>query len=634
MLKQVKIFHRYEAVDYPRRRGLLREVMLTQDEEHRPMIRAKRGREFLLEIGCISHGDIDIDFYLHRSRRDQKSWKSRCKKRHQWEKHRHTKSEYAHTDYYNAEKCTDKLYRSLQGMSGEFLLDMREDFLLQDAIDLLEHQHVLTSRRPYPEYWDDPLRLVKLTGKHPYQEMKDKEDTLGEIPPQSDRHRYEKRHHHTGKLPHREWLFGQWNYAKTRRKKTRRTNLHLREFRCKEKQPPVRSPYDIFENFYRSLPHSVRRHWRYRQWESVIVSNSPNRTGRYVELLGMALKRRLEVMFQPHDPQRNPYAEFFWNMAGEEQPFFAGCPRKKLPHGAAQFKTWAMQTFFRFPLPPWANHLLFRQCSNKDSELLVKWSEGVSPRRLWRLSKKENGFFHTLPCGIPSLRYALIVSACRAKGCSMHLANAIAGAFIEHIGPGAGPSLSLKEKKTSALYETVLTQSRYLGEWFANIGDAAVAGAAELIDFLFAEHYILCQTSLKHRTLKSLKAEMMHWHERLALAKAGSSNWPPHGLSCFFPEDEVRFEEIYTAKRLHEEGQHQHNCVASYLRRCMQLRCAIVSMRQMSGGARTTIEVRLSDRNIVQAKGACNRPPNYQESRFIRQYAREKELGISCKLCA
>jgi len=52
MVKQVKIFHRYEDVSYPPKRGLLREIMLTDDEEHKPLIRAKRGREQLLQVSC------------------------------------------------------------------------------------------------------------------------------------------------------------------------------------------------------------------------------------------------------------------------------------------------------------------------------------------------------------------------------------------------------------------------------------------------------------------------------------------------------------------------------------------------------------------------------------------------------
>ena len=237
MVKQVKIFHRYEDVSYPPKRGLLREIMLTDDEEHKPLIRAKRGRELLLRVSCHWCCNVDKEFYLHHSRRDLKSWKSRCKKQHQWEKHRHTKTEYENTRYYNAEKDTLELYRRLSTQQGGNVLDVRTDHHLDDALDLLEKEKVVSVRNCCPEQWRDPIRWVKLTGKRLYQAHET--DPFDDSSPESDRHGYEKRRRHTGKLPRR-----------------------------------------------------VRRHWQYRQWDAVITSDSTSRTARYVELLDIALKSR------------------------------------------------------------------------------------------------------------------------------------------------------------------------------------------------------------------------------------------------------------------------------------------------------------------------------------------------------
>ena len=439
--------------------------------------------------------------------------------------------------------------------------------------------------------------------------------------PESDRHGYENRRRHTGKLPRRTWIFDHWEYDKTPRRKPARVNLPHWKWSCKEKAAPRRSSREIFEDYYRTLPRRTRRHWQYRQWDAVITDDSTSRTTRYIEQLNLALKSRLKVMFSTHDRKQNPYAEFFWNMAGEEQLYCMPDPTAKLPHGRTQFETWAVRTFFRFPLPRWASHLLFLQCTHKDTSGLLKWSEGLSPRLLWDLSKKENGIFHTISGSIPSLRFALIVSACRAQGCSNPLARVVAEAFLGHLDRGTP-------------YTTVLTQSRYLGEWFARVGGEAMPHVHDLIDFLSAERFILYQVPLAHRTLKSLLAEMDRWHDRLAEAEAEKSRWLPHDLSHYLPEDEVQFEELCSARQLQEEGRSQHNCVASYLKKCQEERCSIISMRQLFGGARATLEVSLSQKAVIQAKGPCNATPDSRSSRFIRRYAREKALAVTCKLSA
>ena len=213
MVKQVKIFHRYESVHYPPKRGLIREMMLTDDEEHHPFIRAKRGRELLLRVSCHWCCNVDKEFYLHHSRRDLKSWKSRCKKRHQWEKHRHTETEYEQTRYYNAEKDTLELYHRLSTQQGENVLDVRTDHHLDDALDLLEKEKVVSVRNCCPEQWRDPIRLVKLTGKRLYQAHGP--DPFDAPPPASDRHGYENRRRQTGKLPRRTWIYDHWEYDKT-----------------------------------------------------------------------------------------------------------------------------------------------------------------------------------------------------------------------------------------------------------------------------------------------------------------------------------------------------------------------------------------------------------------------------------
>ena len=194
MVRQVKIFHRYEAVCYPPKRGLLREMKLTDDEEHCSLIRAKRGRAVLNEIVCSWYCWMDLEFYLHHSRRDLKSWKSRCKKRHQWETHRHTKAEYENTRYCNAGKAAVELYRWLSTQQGEIVLDVRTDHLLDDALCLLEKRGIVSVGNVCLRHWLDPLRRVKLTGKQLYQAHE--ADSFEAPPPESDRYRYKKQRRH------------------------------------------------------------------------------------------------------------------------------------------------------------------------------------------------------------------------------------------------------------------------------------------------------------------------------------------------------------------------------------------------------------------------------------------------------
>ncbi|MCU0916685.1 MAG: PcfJ domain-containing protein [Planctomycetes bacterium] len=76
------------------------------------------------------------------------------------------------------------------------------------------------------------------------------------------------------------------------------------------------------------------------------------------------------------------------------------------------------------------------------------------------------------------------------------------------------------------------------------------------------------------------------------------------------------FAELTSGAELFREGQAMHHCVASYAGRCAAGHAAIVSLSH-EGVRRVTVEINPRTRQIVQARGACNRSADPAEQRAI-----------------
>ena len=175
MLKQPKKYYRYEFVYSDRRRksGFHREMAYACDEEHIPLIRSKRNKHALF---CYS------DFSYEREAEpwpDQRSWKHRCKKRHQWVKHRYSLRELdmllaGRFSQHNAHE----LLKFLEENPGWIKFDLRDNPLIENAINRLGALGKI-DRFSYNFYtWDCPVALIRL--------KQEKEDTS--VQNEIDRH--------------------------------------------------------------------------------------------------------------------------------------------------------------------------------------------------------------------------------------------------------------------------------------------------------------------------------------------------------------------------------------------------------------------------------------------------------------
>lgn len=93
----------------------------------------------------------------------------------------------------------------------------------------------------------------------------------------------------------------------------------------------------------------------------------------------------------------------------------------------------------------------------------------------------------------------------------------------------------------------------------------------------------------------------------------------------------IRVIELTDNRSLAEEGRKQRHCVFLYTASCISGRTRIMSMRTYVGSReeyRLTIEVNLSEREIVQVRGFANRKPTDDELKILRRWAGDHGLTI------
>ena len=178
MLKQPKKYYRYEFVSSDRRRkaGFHREMTLACDEEHLPFIRSKRNKHALFYYSDFSY-EREAEPWP-----DQRSWKHRCKKRHQWVKHHYSLRE---LDMFLARRYNQhnahELLKFLEENPGWIKFDLRDNPLIENAIDHLSKLKKI-DRLPTPffYFWQYPVAVIRL--------KQEKEDTS--VQQEIDRHEF------------------------------------------------------------------------------------------------------------------------------------------------------------------------------------------------------------------------------------------------------------------------------------------------------------------------------------------------------------------------------------------------------------------------------------------------------------
>jgi hypothetical protein len=184
--------------------------------------------------------------------------------------------------------------------------------------------------------------------------------------------------------------------------------------------------------------------------------------------------------------------------------------------------------------------------------------------------------------------------------------------FRAWITTRAGRRLHTREDE--AFWHTVLG-------WFCAHPAVSVTEVGPLVDYI--EHRRAeAGFSMKGRAAPALLRAMREWHERLAKERGAAGRiFAPSGLQPMDidrsrrdwrgdPVVEVwHFREILDARTLADEGRAMGHCVYSYAREIEAGQSAIwtLTLRDDKGHwRRLTIEVRLSTRQIVQARGRFN----------------------------
>lgn len=78
-----------------------------------------------------------------------------------------------------------------------------------------------------------------------------------------------------------------------------------------------------------------------------------------------------------------------------------------------------------------------------------------------------------------------------------------------------------------------------------------------------------------------------------------------------------------------DEGQKLHHCVGSYVNRVRRGETKICFMREIANPTLPLITLEIRDGKLTQYRGCCNRGPTEKEMKFIREYAKAKEITVT-----
>ncbi len=160
----------------------------------------------------------------------------------------------------------------------------------------------------------------------------------------------------------------------------------------------------------------------------------------------------------------------------------------------------------------------------------------------------------------------------------------------------------------------------------------------ELIDYVREMKRTNAGYSLKGRTLPSLLKQSDEWHKRSSYSGV-LQYWRPCGIEGYRFEKQdgdIVVEELISTKELIKEGKTMKHCVGSYAHMCAKGRTAIYSFRKYSSGLMqevlATIEVNISLKRIVQAKGKLNKPVSNEVRKCMDMWAKKRELSVNTYL--
>ncbi len=200
------------------------------------------------------------------------------------------------------------------------------------------------------------------------------------------------------------------------------------------------------------------------------------------------------------------------------------------------------------------------------------------------------------------------------------------------------PGHTLHTRAGEEFWQTVLA-------WFSANPMLPQAEVAPLVDYIEHRRAQAPGFSINGRSVLAMMRAMQEWHGQLAKEKAvAGRSFSRSGLEPMDIDRSRRnvrgnhvvevwhFREILDAKTLAEEGRAMRHCVYSYARHIETGECAIwtLTLEDNTGHwRRLTIEVRPSVRQILQARGRFNRPPEPRDMLALSAWAGRNSLQIS-----
>ena len=146
--------------------------------------------------------------------------------------------------------------------------------------------------------------------------------------------------------------------------------------------------------------------------------------------------------------------------------------------------------------------------------------------------------------------------------------------------------------------------------------------------------------SMHRRDPNVLLRQVEDWHRELReMPRFGTMREDCSWSSCGIPgfihkgkEEINEIVEILSSRELYAEGEIMKHCVGSYVDSCKNNQIAIYSYRRIDVSGihhEATLEVRISDRTISQARKKCNAPLTAQDWSKIREWINKVNLQIS-----
>lgn len=276
--------------------------------------------------------------------------------------------------------------------------------------------------------------------------------------------------------------------------------------------------------------------------------------------------------------------------------------------------------FCKYAVPAFMFRAVYEEKEMIHMQWLAHLGAGGSPKEMvdlpFAFTRKTTQYFLCAPAKLTiaeALRWA------QAKGVNAvdELADRIASSWLAHRSPG-----------DEAFWETfirLLTHSQpfYYG------------GLTELVDYVREMRRLDETYSLKGRTLRSLTRQSEEWHQHY-INPGVRRVWETSGIQEFnvrIKEERLMISEITDSQMLSREGQQMRHCVASYALMCANGKTAIFSMRKYLGTelleTLATIEVNISLKRIMQAKGKLNKKVSEEALKHMNEWARREGLMIN-----